>query len=374
MTKKEFLELAKKHHLGECTESEKNLLFSFCDKAQFKNLISSWDISEEEQTRIAVLKKISSTIKSYENKQNIKSRKLNFRTFAAVIIGLMITSYLYIQYVSHTNTSIPINAITLELEDGSIKIIDENSKTNSVINKKGNVLGTQIGKRLVYEKGKSKENMVYNKLTVPYGKRFEIELSDGTTAHLNAGTSIKYPVKFLKGMNRQVFITGEAYFKVTKDIAHPFIVNADKLNVKVLGTEFNVQAYPEDSTSEIVLVEGSVALYEDTQNLKEKTILTPGHKASFTRSNNHITTTTVRTNIYTSWINGELVFRNMTFENILKKLERYYNLEITNHNTKLSKTILNASFGNETIDIILESLKENYGINYSISGNKITIN
>ncbi|WP_291871130.1 FecR family protein, partial [Maribacter sp.] len=280
----------------------------------------------------------------------------------------------YMQYSSNTKTVRPINAITLELEDGSIEIINENSGTNSFLNNKGSLLGVQIGKRLVYEKGKSIKKIAYNTLTVPYGKRFQIELSDGTTAHLNAGTSMKYPVKFLNGMERQIFITGEAYFKVAKDSVHPFIVNADKLNVKVLGTEFNVQAYPEDAVSEIVLVEGSVALYEETQKLEEKTILKPGYKAKFSKKSNAITTKTVRTDVYTSWINGELVFRNMTFENILKKLERHYNIEILNNNTNLSKTLLNANFGNESIGVILESLKENYGIGYTISEKIIIIN
>ncbi|AUC85183.1 iron dicitrate transport regulator FecR [Polaribacter sp. ALD11] len=370
MTKKEFLELAKKHQEGECSEREKEILFSFCDKVQFKNLLNTWNVSEEEQTRIAVLRKIRFTVRSHKKQQKRKSNLLKIKAFA-LIIGLLITGY-YLQYT--TKTIIPTNAITLKLEDGSIAVIDEKSETNSFLNKKGNLLGVQKGKRLVYEKGKATKKVVYNTLSVPYGKRFELELSDGTTAYLNAGTSIKYPVKFLNGMERKVFITGEAYFKVTRDSAHPFIVNADKLNVKVLGTAFNVQAYPEDTVSEIVLVEGSVALYKDSKKTGNKTLLTPGFKASFNRQNSAITTKKVLTGVYTSWINGELVFRNMTFENILKKLERHYNIEILNNNSKLSKTLLNASFGNESIAVILESLKENYGIEYVISGKKITIN
>ncbi|SFD31975.1 FecR protein [Algibacter lectus] len=374
MTKNEFLKLAKKHQKGECSEREKNILFSFCEKAQFKDLISTWNISEEDKTRMETLRRIKSTIRFHETRKQKKKYYTQIKTIAAVFLGLMITSYLYLHHIQNSLTNIPTNAITLELEDGSIKVIDENLKTNSFLNKAGSLIGTQKGKRLVYEKGISIKDVAYNTLKVPYGKRFEIELSDGTSVYLNAGTSIKYPVKFLNGMDRQVFITGEAYFKVAKDSVRPFIVNADQLNVKVLGTEFNVQAYSEDNISEIVLVEGSVALYDDRQNQDSQTVLKPGYKASFNRLNNQIETKTVRTNIYTSWINGELVFRNMTFENILKKLERYYDIDIVNNNSKLSKAVLNASFGNESIDVILESLKENYNITYSITGNKIIIN
>ncbi|WP_147676682.1 FecR family protein [Algibacter pacificus] len=369
MTKDEFLKLAKKHEEGECTEREKNILFSFCDKAQFKDLINTWSVTEEEQIKIDLLQRIRYTIKTHESKKKKQAYYLNIKSFAAVFIGFMVVSYLYLQENKDLKITPPKNAITLELEDGSIQVIDEHKKTNTFVNQQGHILGTQKGKRLVYKKQNTITNLIYNTLTVPYGKRFEIELSDGTTAFLNAGTSIKYPVKFINGLDRQVFITGEAYFKVAKDSMHPFIVNADKLNVKVLGTEFNVQAYPEDTVSEIVLVEGSVALYEDAKQSTKKTILKPGYQARFNRLNNNIKTKTVKTDIYTSWIYGELVFRNMSFENILKKLERYYNIDIENKNSSLSKTILNASFGNEPIDVILESLKENYGLNYSILEN-----
>ena len=376
MTKKEFLVLAKKHGEGLCSKEEEQVLYDFCDSAQIKDSSAIWNLSEEEHIKIQLLKRIKYTLRSKENqKQKIKNR-IQIRTVAAVLIGLMVASYFYVQFRFFENIPIPENAITLEHEDGTIEVLQENS-TNLLYNTKGALIAQQQGNRLVYKDKKQRlDEMVYNTLKVPYGKRFELELSDGTIVQVNAGSSLTYPIQFQMGNDRQVFVTGEAYLSVAKDSIHPFIVHADKLNVSVLGTKFNVHAYPEDPISEIVLVEGSVSLYSDSQKYdeKKKKPLRPGYKASFDKENNTIIEETVLTEIYTSWLNGELVFRNMTFENILKKLERHYNVNIINTNYTLSKTVLNASFGNETIEVILESLKDNYGIDYSINDQTIIIN
>ncbi|WP_420603088.1 FecR family protein [Flagellimonas sp.] len=198
----------------------------------------------------------------------------------------------------------------------------------------------------------TQKNWFYNTLTVPYGKTFELLLSDGTKAHLNAGSSLKYPVQFLNGMERKVFVSGEVFLNVEKDKDHPFVVGADDLNVRVLGTQFNVHVYPEDEVAEVVLVEGAVALYPENEayHTDTSTRLEPGFKASFDKTDKKIETEAVMTDIYTSWMHGELVFRNMSFNNILKKLERQYNVNIINNNEGLSSEKFNASFGSKTFD------------------------
>src|SRR5690606_22630816 len=139
----------------------------------------------------------------------------------------------------------------------------------------------------------------------------------------NAGTSLKYPVKFLNGQERLVFLTGEAFFDVAEDADHPFIIKADDLNIRVLGTKFNVSAYPEDATADVVLVEGSVGLYDHTAKFDTDTfLLEPSEKGSFNKKEKKLKSEAVSTSTYTSWIEGELVFRNMSFENILRKMER----------------------------------------------------
>lgn len=373
MQEEEFRKLLDKYLNGSISDKEKELLEKFNEELKSLNQ----ELPFENEARKNAIKE---TLWAGISSQKLKSKERKPSSWkvpaaAAIFIGLIITSYFYLQSTtSNTPQIIPENVISLQLEDGTLKIIKE-GETASITDKNGNILGQQKGNQLVYDELNSKKELVYNTLKVPYGKTFQLKLSDGTIAHLNAGSSLKYPVQFLNGMERQVFITGEAYLDVAKDAEHPFIVNADNLNVRVLGTQFNVSAYPEDETTEVVLVEGAVSLYSETNgyNTKKNTLLAPGFKGSFNKEENSISKNKVVTNLYTSWITGKLVFRNMTFGNILKKLERHYDVTIVNNNTELAKKVFNANFGKEPIENVLNELKANYGIEYNITDDKITI-
>lgn len=296
--------------------------------------------------------------------------------YAAMIAVIFCVGYFY------TNRSfnddpvliIPNEAITLTLENGNIQVISEDG-TTKVVDSKGNLIGTQQGTQLVYKSDAVIEKLVYNTLTVPYGKRFDIVLSDGTKVLLNSGTSIKYPVKFIEGKKRQVFLTGEAFFNVTKDTEHPFIVQADGLNIRVLGTQFNVSSFPEDEFTDAVLVEGSVSVYKNTDNYNDKSpLLTPGYKASWHKATENIFIEKADVALYTAWTNGKIIFRHMPFKNIVKKLERHYNVTITNNNNELNDEFFTASFDIETIEQVFKTFNTIYNIEYTIKDNQIIIN
>jgi len=374
MQEEKFRKLLDKYLNGSISEEEENLLNKFKEELKLNAEPNFHNETEKQDIEKSLWKGIN--IQKSANSKNRKSVNWKITAAAAVFIGIISTAYIFMQNLSlNAPISIPENAITLQLEDGSIKIIEEN-QTAKVLDKNGNLLGQQKGNQLVYKNTSSVEELVYNTLTVPYGKHFELLLSDGTTAYLNSGSSLKYPIKFLKGKERQIFITGEAYLEVAKDSLHPFILNAGELSVRVLGTQFNVSAYPEDELTDIVLVEGSVSLFTkvDGYDIEKNTLLKPGFKGSFNSGENSITTKPVNTSIYTSWINGELIFRDMSFGNILKKLERHFDVSIINHNKELTQKHFNANFGSEPIGNVLEELKINYGIEYVISGDEIVIN
>ncbi|WP_157207686.1 FecR family protein [Mariniflexile maritimum] len=298
-----------------------------------------------------------------------------FSKYVAIAVFLLNVGYFYQNgyFASNKKVSIPSESITLQLENGTIKIINEDG-TTQLLDAKGRIIGTQNGGQLTYNNDVEKETLVYNTLTVPYGKRFKIQLSDGTNVQLNAGTSLKYPVKFLKGEKRQVFLNGEAFFSVTKDAEHPFIVNSENLNVEVFGTEFNVSAYPEDSDTEVVLVEGSVGMYNNFQTIKEATMLKPGTKGALNKENRSISTKKVNTQTYTSWMQGGLFFRNMPFKNIAKKIERQYNMKVVITNKQLEDETFNGNFNEEPIETILSYFNDSYNINYSIKNNIVYVN
>ena len=218
-----------------------------------------------------VMNKVEHMEKMEKPQRNLKpkwmiSTNSIYRIAASVVIMLgLFYGYqngLFFKSAPSDNSLPDSNAITLKLDNGNIEVVSENEQ-RKISDVDGNVVGIQKGNQIDYntERPKLKE-LVYNELTVPYGKRFDLVLSDGTKVKINAGTTIKYPVQFITGQNRKVFVKGEAYFDVTEDIAHPFVVNANDINVEVLGTEFNVSSYPEDLAVNTVLVEGSVKIYD----------------------------------------------------------------------------------------------------------------
>lgn len=311
---------------------------------------------------------------------SIAPKKTNWRTYAAIAASVVVLLSIGISYQKGylTNDQPTVinntNQITLQLENGEIQVISENA-TSTVKDANGNVIGNHDRNKIVYDNETSVENLVYNTIKIPYGKRFQLQLSDGTVVHLNAGTTLKYPVKFLASQNRQVFLEGEAYFDVAKDKKHPFVVNADELNVRVLGTHFNVSNYPEDDQTDVVLVEGSVGMYGANEifDAAKNTILKPGFKGSFDRKNKSINTKAVSTDYYTSWIRGGLSFRNMAFKNICKKLERKYNVKIVNQNDKFETEVFNASFEDEPITKILSYFNDIHSFDYVQKDNYIII-
>lgn len=299
--------------------------------------------------------------------------------YASVVVLFVGMTYYFVKQSTPNIVSSELHLkneeITLEMDNGT-KVIIPDSAQQKIHNKKGNLVIVQQGKKLNYQNGSMNESLVYNKLAIPYGKTFQVLLSDGTLVHLNAGTTLRYPEKFLKGNNRLVFVDGEAYFDVAKDKKHPFIVNAKGVNIRVTGTEFNVSCYKEDENINTVLVEGSISLYQVNKlyNAKSVTKVVPGELAVWNKTKKKLAIAKVDVSIYTEWKEGVLVFKHMKFKDIIIKLERHFNVKIKNNNQKLNNEIFTARFENASIEHILKSFKDVYGINYSIVNNQIIIN
>ncbi|MEP1489449.1 MAG: FecR domain-containing protein [Algibacter sp.] len=333
------------------------------------------DLGTDESKKI-LLKKIRKDKSFY-----YKYRLNTVFKYAALFIIFLSLSYGY-QHgyfgnkIEQPKLNIPNEAITLQLDNGKIEILNE-EKTFEVKDKDGTILGTQNKTKIVYKakNNTKKQELVYNTLYVPYGKQFEIQLSEGTNVFLNSGTTFKYPVEFLEGKDRLVYVEGEAFFDVVKDAKHPFIVNANDVNIRVLGTKFNVSSYIEDINVNTVLVEGAVNLYDKRNAYSVETAidLKPGYKATWNK-NSEALIEKVDVELYSAWIDGKIVFRHTTFNEIIKILERHYNVDIVNNNKVLGDKFFTANFDIETIDQVLKSFNENYSITYSIKNNQVIIN
>ncbi|WP_276165973.1 FecR family protein [Zobellia alginiliquefaciens] len=292
---------------------------------------------------------------------------------AAVFVGLMATT-LAVFYTSFgASASIENHSqITLELEDGTVKVLKEGSM-KILTDASGKTVGEQNQNTLYYAHSDSiSHTLKYNQLTVPYGKKFQVELSDGSHVFLNSGSKLKYPVNFVSGMPRNVYLDGEAYFSVEKDSERPFTVITDDMDTRVLGTEFNVSSYKNENNTSTVLVEGSVVVFKTTNNeTREPVQLVPGERAIF--ADDKIGVDVVNINKYIAWKDNKLLFVNDPFNLILKELERNFNVEIDNQYKALGSKEFTGTFDDESLEQILTICSEHTPFKFSIEKNKIVI-
>jgi len=325
-----------------------------------------------EEVKRLLLDKIHKDKRQYRRK-----RVFRFTKYAAILLIAVGVAYTFQKENFAPTITLPSQndqIITLELENGRSVILKE-EETQDIVSEKGEIIGKQINKGIQYEDTELSE-LVYNTLKVPYGKRFQVTLSDGTRVFLNSGSSMKFPVKFIPNNDRTVFLSGEAFFEVTKN-KDPFIVNAESINVKVLGTQFNVSAYADDKSMNTVLVEGSVQLLGNNMENTTAVLLKPEYEAIWDKIQKQMVVAKADISSTLAWMNGQLVFRAVTFKDIIKKLERSYNCTIINNNQSLNDEIFSATFNveKENIEQVMNYISKNSPYHFTISENNIiTIN
>lgn len=204
------------------------------------------------------------------------------------------------------------------------------------------------------------------KTETPYGITTMVELSDGSVIYLNAGSELQYPAVFNKD-ERKVILSGEAYFDISKNKEKPFIVEVGGIDIKVLGTKFNVQSYYDDSEIVTTLIEGSVSLRDsDKPTHQDKIILKPNNKAVFNKRLKHFQIKPVNdASAYISWLKGNYFFEDEQFLSIIKKLERGFNVNIKVDVEKLQNEKYTGMFdNNESLEEIIDIMKLKRGFDY----------
>lgn len=205
------------------------------------------------------------------------------------------------------------------------------------------------------------ENKLEQNLTVvaPFCARTVVDLPDGSKVWLNSGSELTYPVVFTSS-ERRVHLTGEAYFKVQKGEA-PFFVSSLGPEIKVYGTEFNVNSYANEDVVTVALAEGKVSL--NTGGKEE--FIRPGQVSAFDRKSKHITVENTDVTQYSSWREGKYVFRNASLSAILRVLQRQYNVTISLLDPKVGNYRYDAKFDNESLEQILQLLTLSAPIKYN---------
>ena len=371
---KEENNLISRYLQGEATEEEIKTLFDWVDSAAknreefitYKKVWALSAVSKDENSND--FKKLQFKIKAIQNK---KLRSISYRYAAILVFGLFIASVFVYQFSLKENSE-----ILLELSNGSKKIIslDENQ---DIVNREGELLGIQREGTISYEDivDNGSAELVFNTLSVPYAKRLHLIFSDGSSVFLNAGTTIKFPIKFLKGQPREVFLDGEAFFDIVKDEKHAFIVQANRLRTKVYGTKFNVNSYRNNDLDQIVLQAGSVGVKSNGEQTKTSAeILLKPNEIAILDKTDLLYKQKVDIKSHIAWVKGVFMFKNERFEDIFKKLERHYDVSIQINQPALNDSRYTGTFDIETIAEVLKTFSKLKGFSYEIDNKEITIN
>jgi ferric-dicitrate binding protein FerR (iron transport regulator) len=246
-------------------------------------------------------------------------------------------------------------------------------------------------------------DVVYTEYTVPYGSKSMITLPDSSSIWLNAGSKLRYSSAFNK-TEREVSIEGEAYFKVARNEQKPFFVKSSTVTLKVLGTSFNIKAYPEEDHVETTVESGSVQVLRNINGqLRDRLVLTAGQKATVfksaagaersplpdatalplpadrqniipeTATEKTLITKNVTTELYTSWKDSRWVIREESLESLAVKLERRYKIQIAFADESLKNISFSGTLQDETLEQVLKAIKFSAPVNYTIQKNTVRL-
>ena len=215
------------------------------------------------------------------------------------------------------------------------------------------------GKKLMFEAREQANGKVeWNTVDVPRGGTYNVELSDGTEVFLNAESILRFPNSFEEGTCREIGIDGEAYFKVKRDEAHPFVVHTGNIEVEVLGTEFNLMAYHQNPEEHVTLVRGKVKVRDCER--RGEVVLTPGVQAVFDKDREIMTSQKVDVGYYTAWMEDLFAFRETPFDEVMRILARWYDFEFFFQNPDVQDFIYSGKVAryatlNEVLDVFRQT-------------------
>ena len=316
-----------------------------------------------EQEKILLFSKILSDIE--EQHISYSGRRLFFafvRYAAVAVLFFSIGSLLFFQR-NYVDTNVFMFGIGENSIPSQTTLTRPNGETIGITGNKSEVAYKSGGNLEINEdtiklnRSSSKDETNYSQLVVPYGKTSRVLLADGTTVFLNAGSKLVYPEEFTSE-KREVYLSGEAFFEVHKDLEHPFIVATSEINVEVKGTKFNVSAYPSDLNIETVLTEGKVRIRQNRSGLFNQSLdLEASQMAIYNRLSDETTISPVDVRNYVLWKDGIFRFESSELSWVIKKLERYYNISLCITDQKLKSLRISGKLElNEERESVLDIL------------------
>ena len=258
------------------------------------------------------------------------------------------------------------NGISVDLEKDDSKIALGSDQKITIDNEKV----------IDLTKSSQADHLQLNELVVPFGKKSQLTLEDGTKVWLNAGSRMEFPTKF-KGGKREVTLQGEGYFEVAHNQKVPFLVNTGEISIKVLGTKFDISAYKSDKKIETILLEGSVSIREQSalSFLKKESVLKPNQRASYSRNDGSIIVQDEPNVAFAiAWTEGWFKFHRQSIDEVFDKLHRYYNVEFE-YNSEFPKEDLISGklYLKDSFEQVMLTMEVVAKLKYRINGNKIFV-
>jgi len=322
-----------------------------------------------------------------EKAPQIKPNRIGKLWYAAAAIvllccGVGLGVYFYQSEGAHPQTAIIIphaqlsgpsktdnQQVTLTLSNGKQLVLDE-AAIGKIVTEDHVVITKSKDGQLVYDLSKVVDdgNLAYNTIATPVGSNYQLVLSDGTKVWLNAKSSLKFPAVF-KGSERRVELSGEAYFEVAHHKDQPFLLTAKKMTVQVLGTHFNVSAYDDDETVTTSLLEGAVKASYQTSSL----MLKPGQQALLNNKATALSQRAFDADEVMDWKNGYFIFRNEPIDEIMKKISRWYHIDVT-YEGQLTKEAFGGKYvKSNSLAELLSSLELTGTVKFKIEGRRVTV-
>lgn len=322
-----------------------------------------------------VLNKILAVDKPTRTPKRILMKSLKWAAAAVVFIVFSFTAYLSLQkkkaHVFATDVAPGKNKAILTLADGK-KISLSDAMNGDVAKEAGFSITKTADGQLVYNVAGS-ENVSderLNTISTPNGGEWQIQLPDGSKVWLNAASSIQYSLNIGTAKQRLVKLDGEAYFEVAKNATHPFIVETDKQSVEVLGTHFNINSYKDERVTKTTLLEGSIRVLH--KSTAESEILKPGEQSLVSISGIDVKEVNVDESI--AWKNGYFMFDNERQESILRKVARWYNVEVEYADADAKNVMYYGTVSRfEKISKVLTKLEQTGQVRFDIKANKIIV-
>ncbi|SDL83751.1 FecR family protein [Pedobacter sp. ok626] len=385
-TKEQFETLLNKYLDKSCSLEELKKLFSYIDLPEYRERL---EIVMDENYKTLVpgaevdainWDEMFSSIVEDRAKGKVRSLWLPIAAAIIVMLSVGILTWDNQQQKKQKTSTVSIkkdiapggNKAVLKLADGTEIVLDGHS-TGMLADEDGTKISKTAEGMLLYDAAKSDgdETLVknhINTLTTPSGGQYMLILPDHSKVWLNAESSISYPSVF-SGEERNVSLIGEAYFEVAKDKQHPFKVKAGAMEVKVLGTHFNIMSYAEEGQTQVALAEGSVRI--DLGN-NSRTLI-PGQQASIKAGSMQISLRNVDIDEVTNWKNGLFQFDNTPLEQVMRQIKRWYSVDVVYQGVKPDLYITGMISRSNNVSKILALIEETGGIDFVIGDKQIIV-